>query len=81
MPSFRQIELMCHTLGGKNPKKWYRNHFVADEKHFDYDNLCSLEKEGLMSRSETPVFCNQDDIVFQVTEEGQIALEMLFLCK
>lgn len=77
--SSSQILLMTHTLGGKRPKKWYRNHFYASTGHNDYDDLCDLEKQGLMSRSRPPAFCNQDDIVFHVTEKGKEELRKLYL--
>ena len=67
----KQIDLMAHTLGGRKPKKWYRNHFCAGTGHQDMADLEELEKLGLMKRRPTPTFCREDDIFFFVTDEGK----------
>jgi hypothetical protein len=67
----KQANLIAHALGGKNPKKWYRNYFVTGEGSDDFDDLCQLEQAGFMERAQTPSFCAPQDIVFIVTEKGK----------
>jgi hypothetical protein len=71
MATAYQISLMAHSLGGRDPKKWHRNYFVADDKHSDYDDLCALEEEGMMKRIASPSFMGESTITFVVTENGK----------
>jgi hypothetical protein len=70
------FKILAHALGGENPSKWYRNHFVANSMHHDWDVLCQLEREGLMARFRTPAFCSLDNVCFYVTEQGKEALRV-----
>jgi hypothetical protein len=66
-----QRSLLEHSLGGKDPKKWYRNHFVASPGHTDLTDLRELEKAGLMKQIEAPAFCDADSMLFVVTDDGK----------
>ena len=66
--------LMEHSLGGKDPAKWYRNYFVASSGHKDLPNLIELEKHGMMKRVQAPSFCSKNTIVFVVTDAGKTFL-------
>jgi len=66
--------LLEHTLGGPDPKKWFRNHFVASDGHTDLPALRELEDLGLMKEVPAPTFC-PDSIVFVVTDEGKEELK------
>jgi hypothetical protein len=67
----RCLDIMAHALGGKDPTGWFRNHFVSGEECDNYTDLRFLEKNGLMERIKTPLFCAPEDIVFIVTEKGK----------
>jgi len=67
----RQLNIMAHALGGKDPTGWFRNHYVSGEECDNYSDLCLLEKSGFMERVKTPLFCAPADIVFIVTERGK----------
>lgn len=66
-----QRSLMEHTLGGKDPKKWHRNHFMASPGHTDLPDLRELEKAGLMKQTKAPAFCDADSLLFIVTDAGK----------
>jgi hypothetical protein len=66
-----QRSLMEHTLGGPDPAKWYRNHFVADDGHQDLPDIRKLEKQGMMKAVKAPSFCSSGTLVFIVTEKGK----------
>ena len=67
-----QIHLLEHSLGGKDPKKWYRNYFMASPGHSDLPDLEKLESEGFMKRHNRPIaFCDDESILFRVTEAGK----------
>jgi hypothetical protein len=66
-----QRRLMEHSLGGKDPKKWHRNHFMASPGHADLPDLRILEKNGMMKQIPTPSFCASDSILFHVTDAGK----------
>jgi hypothetical protein len=66
-----QMSLITHSLGSIDPSRWFRNHFVASKTHADYVDMCNLENNGLVCRSPTPSFCDQEVIVFSVTDEGK----------
>jgi hypothetical protein len=63
--------LLEHTLGGKDPQKWYRNHFCASPGHPDLPHLKKLEENGMMKELPAPSFCDKDTILFVVTEKGK----------
>lgn len=71
MPTKKQIKLMAHMLGGKNPIEWYRNYFAASLEHNDYPDLLELEEEGLIERSKPPQYWYAGSVIFRVTEEGR----------
>lgn len=75
----QQIDLLHHTLGLRvDRREPYRNYFVAGPGHHDMPDLEALESLGLMTRTRTPAFCNQSDIVFCTTEAGRaLAIERL----
>lgn len=74
-----QLHLLEHSLGGSDPMKWYRNHFVACKGHTDLPDLRVLEKLGLMKESPyCPVF-SPDYIGFQVTDAGKTVLKQRIL--
>lgn len=74
----QQLTLLEHTLGGKDPEKWYRNYFVASPGHTDLKDLRALESMGLMKTMKTPTFLDDDSIVFMVTESGKDLLTANF---
>ncbi|UXY14777.1 hypothetical protein N8I74_15850 [Chitiniphilus purpureus] len=68
-----QLNLLHHTLGLRPDRREpYRNHFVAGPEHDDLADLEALVSVGLMARSPTPKFCNPTDMVFHVTEAGEV---------
>lgn len=66
--------LLEHTLGGPDPTKWFRNHFLATDDHTDLPALIELESLGLMREVSAPSFC-PDCMVFVVTEKGKECLK------
>jgi hypothetical protein len=66
-----QRSLMEHTLGGPDPEKWFRNHFVASDGHTDLPDMRKLEKQGMMKEVRAPSFCSRGTLVFIVTEKGK----------
>jgi hypothetical protein len=62
---------MEHTLGGPDPEKWFRNHFVASDGHTDLPDMRKLEKQGMMKEVRAPSFCSRGTLVFIVTEKGK----------
>ncbi|MCP4569012.1 MAG: hypothetical protein GY841_15670 [FCB group bacterium] len=77
MPTFCQIDLMFHTLGGNASAQWNRNHFAASPGHNDYEDLEILEKNGYMERIKSPPFMPETSITFIVTEKGKVFLRQL----
>lgn len=75
----QQLHLLHHTLGVRpEQREPHRNHFLAGPGHHDQPDLEVLEAAGLMRRGRTPAFCDQDDVVFHVTDAGRAhALEHL----
>lgn len=67
----QQRKLLEHSLGGENPEKWHRNHFMASPGHTDLDDLRTLQDKGLMETRKSPAFCDPDSILFMVTEAGK----------
>jgi len=70
-----QKSLMEHSLGGKDPGKWFRNYFVADDRHTDLPDIRELEKQGMMKQVKAPSFLSARTMVFVVTEAGKKFLE------
>jgi len=70
-----QRHLMEHALGGADPEKWYRNHFVAHNGHPDLQALIELESMGLMINAPLPLFV-LDRILFMVTNKGKAVLKV-----
>jgi transketolase N-terminal domain/subunit len=66
-----QRSLMEHSLGGKDPKKWHRNYFMASPGHMDLPDLRALEKHGMMKQVTFPSFCDSDSMLFMVTDAGK----------
>ena len=66
-----QKKLMRHTLGGADPEKWFRNHFVAGDGHVDLPDLRELQRLGMMKQTKAPSFCDSDTFVFVVTDKGK----------
>lgn len=75
----KQLDLLHHTLGVTPTRREpYRNHFVAGPGHYAQPDLEALEAAGLMRRGQTPRFCDKDDVVFHVTDDGRaFALDSL----
>jgi hypothetical protein len=71
MISDYQRSLMENSLGGKNPKKWYRNYFIASPGHTDLPALRALEKHGMMKQVLSISFCDSENMLFRVTEAGK----------
>lgn len=66
------VHVLHHTLGlSPCRREPYRNHFVAYPGHHDMPALEELERAGLMSRVQTPRFCDPSDIVFCATDGGR----------
>ena len=70
--TIQQAEILWHTLG-LNPsrRESSRNHYVAGPGHYAMPDLEALESSGLMRRTRTPAFLDQDDVVFAVTDKGK----------
>lgn len=66
-----QRTLMEHSLGGQDPKKWHRNHFMASPGHQDLADLLELKEQGMMTQLKTPSFCDPDSMLFAVTNAGK----------
>jgi hypothetical protein len=75
MISDYQRSLMEHSLGGKDPKKWHRNHFMASPGHTDLPDLRALEKHGMMKQVPSLSY----SMLFLVTELGKKFLAEKFL--
>jgi hypothetical protein len=71
--TMNQRHLMEHTLGGADPEKWYRNHFMASNGHPDLQALRELESMGLMIDVSPPSFV-PDSTLFRVTNKGKAVL-------
>lgn len=50
-----QLDLMRHTTGMVGEKKPYRNYFIADDGHSDWEVLNELVEMGLMAINHKPV--------------------------
>ncbi|WP_189666006.1 hypothetical protein [Pseudomonas amygdali] len=74
-PTEAQVGLLWHTLGlrpdcreSRNP---YRNRFLAGPGHDDMTDLENLVNLGLMGSRKPPSFCDQSEILYFATEEGE----------
>lgn len=66
-----QLGIMLHSLGGANPKRWFRNHFVASPGHSDLPDIEKLVQAGLMAMVPSPEFCDSKALTFVVTQSGR----------
>jgi len=65
----RQVKLLWHTLGLHTGRSTpYRNYFVASPGHTDMETLKEMGAIGLMAH--TPKICEENNVVFHVTEKG-----------
>lgn len=74
-PTEAQVGLLWHTLGlrpeCRDSRTVYRNRFLAGPGHSDMTDLEALVTLGLMGSRKPPAFCDQSEILYFATEEGE----------
>lgn len=74
-PTQAQIGLLWHTLGlrpeCRDSRHVYRNRFLAGPGHDDVPDLDALVALGLMGSRKPPAFCDQSEILYFATKEGE----------
>ncbi len=74
-PTKAQVSLLWHTLGLRpechDSRHVYRNRFLAGPGHDDVPDLEALVQMGLMGSRKPPGFCDQSDILYYATQEGE----------
>lgn len=74
-PTLAQIGLLWHTLGlrpeYRDSRHVYRNRFLAGPGHDDIPDLDALVALGLMGNRKPPAFCDQSEILYFATKEGE----------
>ena len=74
-PTQAQISLLWHTLGlrpeCRDSRHVYRNRFLAGQGHDDMPDLDALVALGLMGHRKPPAFCDQEEILYFATKEGE----------
>ncbi|UNB61878.1 hypothetical protein [Pseudomonas syringae group genomosp. 7] len=74
-PTEAQVSLLWHTLGlrpdCRDSRNVYRNRFLAGPGNDDTADLESLVNMGLMGSRKPPAFCDQSEILYFATEEGE----------
>ncbi|MGP4957913.1 hypothetical protein [Pseudomonas helleri] len=74
-PTQTQIGLLWHTLGlrpeCRDSRHVYRNRFLAGPGHDDAPYLDALVALGLMGSRKPPAFCDQSEILYFATKEGE----------
>ncbi len=72
--SKKQIDILKHSLGLGRKKKPYRNYFLAEEGHSDWNDLQDLVKQGAMISKTAPSWTT--GTYFFVTPEGAKFLDV-----
>ncbi|MFZ2650244.1 MAG: hypothetical protein WA210_09060 [Burkholderiaceae bacterium] len=67
-----EAHVIGHSLGINQTGREFRNHFVAEPGHDDYETLLELVRRNLMSRRTYALA--PDCFVFHVTDAGRAAL-------
>lgn len=74
-PTQTQIGLLWHTLGlrpeCRDSRHVYRNRFLAGPGHDDIPDLDALVALGFMGSRKPPAFCDQSEILYFATKEGE----------
>lgn len=74
-PTEAQVGLLWHTLGlrpeCRDSRTVYRNRFLAGPGHSDMTDLEALVTLGLMGSRKPPAFCDQSEILYFATKEGE----------
>ncbi|CAI8768177.1 hypothetical protein [Pseudomonas serbica] len=74
-PTEAQIGLLWHTLGlrpeCRDSRHVYRNRFLAGPGHDDMPDLEALVALGLMGSRKPPAFCDQSEVLYFATAEGE----------
>lgn len=74
-PTETQVGLLWHTLGlrpeCRDSRTVYRNRFLAGPGHSDMTDLEALVTLGLMGSRKPPAFCDQSEILYFATKEGE----------
>ncbi|KPB28452.1 hypothetical protein [Pseudomonas amygdali] len=74
-PTEAQVGLLWHTLGLRpecsDSRTVYRNRFLAGPGHSDMTDLEALVTLGLMGSRKPPAFCDQSEVLYFATKEGE----------
>ncbi|WP_122588607.1 hypothetical protein [Pseudomonas viridiflava] len=74
-PTEAQVGLLWHTLGlrpeCRDSRTVYRNRFLAGPDHGDMTDLEALVTLGLMGSRKPPAFCDQSEILYFATKDGE----------
>ena len=74
-PTEAQVGLLWHTLGlrpeCRDSRTVYRNRFLAGPGHGDMTDLEALVTLGLMGSRKPPAFCDQSEILYFATKDGE----------
>jgi len=72
-----QLGLLWHTLGirpeDRNRRTVTRNYFLTSPGYDDANNLDVLVSAGLMTCGKPPAFCDQSEVVYRATRDGERA--------
>jgi len=70
-----QLGLLWHTLGirpeDRNSRTVTRNYFLTSPGYDDANNLDVLVSAGLMTCGKPPAFCDQSEVVYRATRNGE----------
>jgi hypothetical protein len=73
--SANQLGLLWHTLGirpeDRNRRTVTRNYFLTSPSYDDANNLDVLVAAGLMACGKPPAFCDQSEVVYRATQDGE----------
>jgi hypothetical protein len=70
-----QLGLLWHTLGirpeDRHRRTVTRNYFLTSPGYDDANNLDVLVTAGLMTCGKPPAFCDQSEVVYRATRDGE----------
>ena len=70
-----QLGLLWHTLSirpeDRNRRTVTRNYFLTSPGYDDANNLDVLVAAGLMACGKPPAFCDQSEVVYRATQDGE----------